>query len=98
MTRVGVRVRPAHLLPPPIITVAPSNLTVPIGERVALICRAWGADAVKWLFKDSIIRYSSRHKVLSDSTLTINGRLLFEIHSDFVSTDIFAIAFESPMI
>ena len=74
MTRVGVRVRPAHLLPPPIIRVGPSNQTVPIGGRAALICRVWGADEVKWLHDNSFIRLSSRHQIHSDNTLTVNGK------------------------
>ena len=74
MTRVEVRVRPAHLLPPPIIKVTPSNQTVPVGGRVALICRVWRADSIKWIFQDSMMKLTSRHKVLQDNTLTISGK------------------------
>ena len=34
MTRVGVRVRPAYFLPPPIIRIGPKNSTVLEGELV----------------------------------------------------------------
>ena len=73
MTHVGVRVRPPHLLPPPIIRIGPRNTTVVKGGRLALLCRVWGADTVLWQHKQKVLTSDVRHTILQDHTLTITG-------------------------
>ncbi|XP_069989686.1 roundabout homolog 3-like [Penaeus vannamei] len=73
MTRVAVRVRPAHLLPPPIISVPPANQTLPEGGHAALTCRVWGSPppTVTWRHRGRLVTATARRKLLQDNTLTI---------------------------
>ena len=77
MTRVGVRVRPAHLLPPPIISVPPANQTLPLREHAVLTCRVWGnpPPQVTWKHKGKIVVPSPRITIHKDNTLTIDGNI-----------------------
>nr|XP_053630898.1 roundabout homolog 2-like [Cherax quadricarinatus] len=74
MTRVGVRVRPAHLLPPPIISVAPINQTLPLRGHAALTCRVWGSPppTVTWRQNGRLVTSDTRRSLLPDNTLTID--------------------------
>ncbi|XP_050733217.1 roundabout homolog 2-like isoform X2 [Eriocheir sinensis] len=74
MTRVWVKVRPAHLLPPPIISVPPANQTLQVGGRAALYCRVWGSPppAVTWRHRGRPVTPTPRRKILPDNTLTID--------------------------
>ncbi|XP_071518345.1 roundabout homolog 2-like [Panulirus ornatus] len=74
MTRVGVRVRPAHLLPPPIISVAPTNQTLPIRGHAAMTCRVWGSPlpTVTWRHNGRLVTSTHRRSLLPDNTLTID--------------------------
>ncbi|KAG7177786.1 Roundabout 1-like 1, partial [Homarus americanus] len=74
MTRVGVRVRPAHLLPPPIISVAPTNQTLPLRGHAAMTCRVWGSPppTVTWRHNGRLVTSTSRRTLLPDTTLTID--------------------------
>lgn len=76
MTRVNVRIRPSHLLPPPIISVPPANQTLPLRGHAALTCRVWGEPQpmVSWRHRGRPLRSSARHKIHSDNTLTIDGK------------------------
>ena len=77
MTRVLVRIRPSHLLPPPIISVPPSNQTLPVGAHATLTCRVWGEPQPKvtWQLNRQTIHPSDRLKIHNDNTLTIEGML-----------------------
>ncbi|XP_064085211.1 roundabout homolog 2-like [Macrobrachium nipponense] len=74
MTRVGVRVRPTPLLPPPIISVPPSNQTLPARGHAGLTCRVWGSPEPKvtWRHRGKVITSTKRREILPDNTLSIS--------------------------